>query len=61
VPEWLDLPLRIGGAILLIGGIMWFAFRRAPQRDPNKDHSSGRDFGDGGPSHDAGGGHGHAG
>jgi hypothetical protein len=55
MPEWLDLPLRIAGAVLLIGGIMWFAFRRPPKRDSGKSGFSDGGYGDDGPSHDGGG------
>lgn len=66
MPQWLDLSLRIAGAVLLIGGIMWLALRRPPRRDRDKsefDYGGASDSGasDSSSHHDAGGGSGHAG
>jgi hypothetical protein len=55
MPEWLDLALRIGAAVFVIGAIMWLAFRGMPGRDRDKSAHWATDFGDGGPSHDGGG------
>jgi hypothetical protein len=55
MPEWLDLSLRIAGAVVVIGGIMWLAFRAMPGRDRDKSRHLDTGFGDGGPSHDGGG------
>ena len=58
MPEWLDLALRICGAVLLIGGIMWLAFRRPPARNPDASHDV-RDYsGSSGHTGSDGGGHG---
>jgi hypothetical protein len=55
MPAWLDLSLRIGAAVAMIGGIMWLAFRGMPGRDRDKSSHLDTGFGDGGPSHDGGG------
>ena len=58
MPEWLDLALRICGAVLLIGGIMWLALRRPPARNPDASHDV-RDYsGSSGDTGSDGGGHG---
>jgi hypothetical protein len=54
VPEWVDLALRIAAAVIVIGGIMWLAFRGMPGRDRDKGPYSASDVGDG--PHDGGGG-----